>query len=110
MNRCGEASDTIKVYSVHDIFIPNVVTINDDDKNEKLIIAMKVGQPIYLNTIDSISGSLNVYDRWGTQIFSDANYKNNWPGANENLDEGIYYYSFSHLNCPTIKGWVQLIR
>jgi hypothetical protein len=108
-NKCGQSSDTIKVYSLRDVSIPNVVTINDDDRNEKLKIAMKEGPLHLLNTDVEIGGHLKIFNKWGNEIFSDQNYKNNWPLRSDDL-EGVYYYTYSYGNCPAVKGWIQVIK
>ncbi len=79
-------SDSMMI-TVHDgtIVINNTFTPNNDGKNDLWIIE---GLP-------SMGGcSVQVFNRWGTMVFEDANYQNNWDGRfNGNpLPEGAYYY------------------
>lgn len=108
-NKCGQSSDSIRVYSLADAFIPNVITINNDGLNEKLRIAIEEGPSKKINPEPGIEGQLRIYNKWGNEIFYDPSYKSDWPKPTDDL-QGIYYYTFSHANCPAIKGWVQVIR
>jgi gliding motility-associated-like protein len=98
-NSCGETSDTIRIYSSDDIFIPNVVTINNDGLNDKFIIKG--------NALDM---ELKVYNRWGDEIFQVKKYNDNWPFENEDISSGTYYYKLTYPGCKTFNGWVQVIK
>jgi gliding motility-associated-like protein len=100
-NQCGNFTDSVKVFSFKDIFIPNVVTPNHDGLNEKLAITG-------LGT--EVTGRLEIYDRWGGKIFSQNNYKGDWPFENEIPASGVYYYVLSYPHCKTYKGWVQVLK
>ena len=82
-NVCG--TDT-KVYTVAAnqcaILIPNAFSPNGTGKNNSFFIE---GLDFYDNV------KLFVYDRWGTQVYSNDDYRNNWI-PDESLSEGTYFY------------------
>lgn len=64
-----------------DLVIPNVISPNGDGVNDVFEID---GLQYHPNSI------LRVYNRWGQQVYYDANYQNNWDGGS--LPAGVYYY------------------
>ena len=82
-------------------FIPNVITPNGDGKNDKFVV----------KGLDLYPGSrLEIYNRWGNQVYRSDNYNNNWAG--EGLSAGIYYYVLrvNMAGGPQLyKGYVELI-
>ncbi|GLU53737.1 gliding motility-associated C-terminal domain-containing protein [Dyadobacter frigoris] len=94
------SSDTVKVelYPCPGI-IPNVFTPNSDGKNDFFEI-----DHVTLST-----WKLEVYNRWGKQIYLHENYDNTWDG--NNLSGGMYYYVLSN---PVLqkehKGWVTIMK
>jgi gliding motility-associated-like protein len=100
-NQCGQASDSVQIFSLDDIFYPNVVTLNNDGKNEKFKV-IGIG--------DNIDGRLKIYNRWGEIIFSDPSYENNWP-TNDDLPSGVYYFILNYPGCPrNYKGWIEVLK
>lgn len=95
-----------------DFFIPelnafNVITPNDDSKNELFIITNVEFYP---------QGRLQIFNRWGSQVYEKTGYQNDWDGrSNSNLlPNGVYYYVFE-LNEPRIElkqvsGQVSILR
>lgn len=79
------------------IVIPNIFTPNDDGIND--VFYIKSLQP---NT------AMNIYNRWGSIVYSSTNYQNNWNG--ENNSEGVYYYIVQLPFGTTKKGTVTLLR
>lgn len=100
-NECGVSSDTVRVYSFDDIFIPNVITLNHDDINEAFEIT---------GLTPGIYPSLKIVDRWGREVISKNDYRGDWPGSNSNLPSGTYYYIVSFSGCRSYKGWINLLR
>jgi hypothetical protein len=98
-NECGYHSDTIVVSSFDDIFVPNVVTPNDDGINERL-------QVVAVAT--KVSPSLKVYNSWGLEIYTNDKYDSSWPD-NEVLP-GIYFFTINQNNCRSRKGWIQVLK
>jgi gliding motility-associated-like protein len=100
-NFCGiKQSASIKAYPIieNKMFIPNVITPNNDDKNEFFCIdkALK-------------NSSIEIYNRWGKEIFVSRNYNNDWKSFD--VDAGTYYYIIKNecLLSP-IKGWISVLK
>jgi hypothetical protein len=73
--------------------IPNLVTANRDGKND------------FLEILDlPESHRLQIYNRWGHEVFESRSYKQDWQG-----EEGVYYYLLT-LEERTFKGWIQVIK
>ncbi|QHS60205.1 T9SS type B sorting domain-containing protein [Chitinophaga agri] len=85
-----------------DLFIPNVVTANGDGKNDYF----------FIRGIEQYPGSeLEIYNRWGSQVYRTVNYSNNWSGAG--LSGGIYYYVLKINMARAVKvykGYIELIQ
>jgi gliding motility-associated-like protein/uncharacterized repeat protein (TIGR01451 family) len=85
-----------------DLFIPNVITANGDGKNDYFIV----------RGIDQYPGSvLEIYNRWGSQVYRSVNYANNWGGVG--LSAGIYYYVLKinmARSAKVYKGYIELIQ
>lgn len=96
------ASDEIQVMFLDcggGLFIPNVITPNNDGKNDDFVI----------HGLNDDQWMLNIFNRWGEKIFETPHYHNNWmtqivPQA------GTYYYHLFHRETGRLhKGWVQVI-
>lgn len=94
------AGDTIRVgFTDCPGLIPTVFTPNQDAFNETF-------------TIEHVAGrgwQLQVFNRWGKQVYATDNYRNDWDG--QHLSAGVYYYLLKNqpLN-RTYRGWVHLLR
>ena len=87
--------DKIKVY--------NGFSPNNDGVNDALVI----------EGIESFPNStLTIYNRWGTQVMTVRNYKNDWKGTwnNENLPDGTYFYFLNNGEGVTTTGYINLQR
>lgn len=60
--------------------IPNVITPNGDALNQFFKIDERLEGPI----------SLEIFNRWGTQVFHSDAYANTWDGSG--LSSGVYFY------------------
>jgi gliding motility-associated-like protein len=88
------------VLDIHNVLIqklhmPNVLTRNGDGKNDALKIT--ASGPV----------DITIYTRWGTTIYSQENYQNDWLG--EGLTSGIYYYEVVFESKEVCNGWLSLL-
>lgn len=111
-----ESSDSLKIFTVTldagesfcsqsksvqatsvSTFIPNFISPNGDEKNDAFMITAS----------DEVK--LNVYNRWGKEVYHAENYQNNWQPTE--LASGVYFYEviFSDKN-TRCNGWVQVLR
>jgi len=99
-NACGSDQDSleVKLKSLGNVFIPNVITSNGDKFNEYFLIDPKFS-----------NARFELYDRLGTLVFKSDNYENSFSGIN--LSSSVYYYLLQD-GCTqdSFKGWLQLIR
>lgn len=81
------------------IYIPNIFTPNNDNVNDRFRI----------NNLDLKSWKLEVYNRWGKQVFTSEPYQNNWDG--NGLPDGMYLYQLINTKeDKKLKGWVEILR
>jgi len=106
-NFCGITTDVITIIeedcSANDsIFIPNVITPNNDKINDIFKIEGR--------GIETISGK--IYNRWGKLLFEWNDINSGWSG-DEN-SEGTYYYvldiTFKNNSPETFKGTIVLFN
>jgi len=96
-NRCGK-SLALPPVVVQGMLVPNVFTPNGDGQND--LFAPRLG---------GCPPRLQVFSRWGQQVYENAAYQNTWDGAG--VASGIYYYLLTPPDgAATIKGWVELVR
>lgn len=97
---CSIISGSIELVSPNnkDIFIPNVITPNNDGYNDSFII---LGTDFPLRLI--------VVNRWGKEVYKSNSYNNKWTG--QNLSSGVYYYLIN-IGCinQDFKGWLQILN
>lgn len=97
---CAIGSDTIRFSKKEfsDLFIPNIITPNNDGYNQHFIIGNREsGEQL-------LGAKLEIFNRWGKKVYSTRAYENNWSG--EGLQAGIYYYLI-HSECiGEKKGWL----
>lgn len=98
----------IDLHQSYDIFIPNVFTPNGDNKNDLFKINIKN----YKNF------KINIYNRWGGDVFESNDPLISWDGkinnTQENANDGVYYYILTNLDklnqTKKHKGYLTLIR
>ena len=101
----GSTSDTDDktITSLVDgFFIPNVFTPNGDGINDTFEI---------VGLLNYTSVEIEVFNRWGNQVYKNLNYQNQWLA--EGLNEGTYYYIIklkTLTDSKTLKGWVLIKR
>lgn len=107
-NSVCESSDDVLVryrgeYSPPEVFeIPNGFTPNNDGKNDFFVI----------KGLEKYSAArLRIFNRWGSRIFEDNNYRNNWNGTNmseEKLVDDTYFYTLEVPQKGSFSGFVIL--
>jgi PKD repeat protein len=115
VNGCDTSITHNVVVKTLNLFIPNVITPNGDNKNDQLFIKELVGESTYQD-IDLqevyLSNEFVVYDRWGKKVYSQTNYKSgDWDGGN--LSDGVYYYVFKGVGQygdDVLRGAVTIFR
>ncbi len=83
-----------------------MLTPNGDGRNDELRFFCNVGS----------TNSLEVYDRWGQQVYFTEGYTNNWTGVDNTgnlLNEGTYFFIFNYQDGGTpkqFKGHFNILR
>jgi gliding motility-associated-like protein len=87
-------SDTIvAVISLSDygLVFPTAITPNGDGFNDALIFGATPADRSGLGWVGSHpQAELTVFDRWGTLIYTQKGYRNDWDGGS--APNGVYYY------------------
>lgn len=97
---CPAASDEL-IIEVEDLFIPQAVTPNDDGKNDYF----------ELYSLDEVTCSIQIFNRWGQVVYENENYQNEWYGQNANgeqLENDTYFYVISIDDSLNYNGYVVL--
>ncbi|RSK46182.1 DUF7948 domain-containing protein [Hymenobacter perfusus] len=82
---------------VGEVFVPNIITPNHDDKNET-----------FIPRFSCRPATLRVFTRWGNKVYETDNYRNDWRA--DALADGLYYYHLKDAEGRTVKGWVTVQR
>ncbi|NVO30353.1 gliding motility-associated C-terminal domain-containing protein [Hymenobacter lapidiphilus] len=96
-NGCSSRLLTKRVAVASCLFVPNVITPNADGRNDYFV----------LKGVAPGSCKLQLFNRWGHQVFVAGAYQNDW-GAE--AAAGTYYYILQQAGFPIYKGWLQVIR
>lgn len=99
-NACGEVTDTVNFSRVdlREILIPNVITPNGDNYNEKFLVDEEIKGLV----------SLEVFNRWGHLIYRSSNYNNDWGGID--LSSGTYFYRLTGNCIGEKKGSLSILK
>ncbi|ABG57635.1 gliding motility-associated C-terminal domain-containing protein [Cytophaga hutchinsonii] len=98
-NSCGTGKDSL--YLKNSLLeMTNLITANNDNLNDCMIATSN-------NKHETIQ--LSIYNSWGSCVFSENNYHNNWCPGNE-LSNGVYYYEARYNNACSKKGWIEIVR
>ncbi|WP_291782550.1 gliding motility-associated C-terminal domain-containing protein, partial [Cecembia sp.] len=88
---------------VNGFFIPNVITPNNDGRNDFFVVKG-------LNKF--VSNKIVIFNRWGDHVFESDNYQNNWNA--EGLIDGTYFYVLTAIDNEgrehQFKGWIHVTR
>lgn len=98
-NRCGVARDSVLVEIMDDLFMPNVITLNQDKVNDQLNFSFSPGML-----------GIKVINRWGREIFSTEMYQNDWPRPGDNTAPGTYYYELNYPGCRPRRSWLEILK
>jgi len=95
-NYCGYDSTSFNLEFWH-IEIPNVITPNNDGKNDQF----------FITGIEQGVWGVSIYNRWGEAIYENESFQNDWITTKE---EGTYFYYLTHDDdCNEFKGWLYII-
>jgi len=88
MDQCTKSitSPIVRVYNQCPLVVPNIMTANQDNINDFLVIK---------NWEDYEQVSLQIFNRWGNLIYENDNYQNDWNGndlSGKAVEEGVYFY------------------
>lgn len=79
--------------------IPNIITPNGDTRNDAFV----------LEGLNAPDLSVEIYNRWGRQVYQKAAYDNSWNAAGQSA--GVYYYILHNARTgQRYKGWVEVVR
>jgi gliding motility-associated-like protein len=94
-------TDTIsRKYQIsNSVAVPNSFTPNGDGFNDFFVVNGLGAFP---------SSSMAIFNRWGNEIYSVANYLNDWNGGD--LPDGTYFYVLKLSNGETLTGDVTVKR
>ena len=83
--------------------ISNILTPNDDGQND----TWKVSDPTKIEGCD-----VTIYNRWGEIVYQSNDYNNQWAGTrnNEQLPDGVYFYSIKCSDSEEYTGEINLLR
>jgi gliding motility-associated-like protein len=93
-------SDSVQVVfksCPEDFRIPNIFTPNGDNLNETFMIGGTMPGEWHLR----------IYNRWGTLLYEDQQYRNDWP-KNPPVDGTYYYILQKPGTSEQYKGWVEV--
>lgn len=85
------------------IHIPTAISPNGDGANDTWVIG---GLEEYPEAI------VEIYNRWGSLLYSTNNYQNDWDGTyeGENVSAGVYYYVIKITEETSYTGSITVIR
>jgi gliding motility-associated-like protein len=93
-------SNEIELTFTHELFIPNVLTVNGDGKNETFEIRNIELYP---------QNELTILNRYGKEVFRQQQYLGGWWPLN--LSPGVYYYRLlTHRDKRTYQGWLHVLN
>ncbi|WP_191906924.1 T9SS type B sorting domain-containing protein [Adhaeribacter soli] len=80
-------------------FIPNLITPNNDNQNDRF-------EP---KGLEPGTWQLEIYNRWGSRIYQNSNYTNQWP--EQDIPAATYYYLLRNKESgKTYNGWIEVVK
>jgi gliding motility-associated-like protein len=104
LSDCGTASDSVKVYVLKNIFVPNAFSPNGDGVNDVWEVGGINGYTDY---------EILVYNRYGQKVFASKNGSRLWDGTFRGTRQptGVYTYIVSVKDVALrLSGWVLLVK
>jgi hypothetical protein len=93
------ADTTITIAISDPLFIPNLITVDDNGKNDNFEVL----------GINTECWRLDIYNRWNSLVYRNDNYQNNFNA--EKLSEGVYYFLLqNHPKDRKFKGWIHILK
>lgn len=83
----------------NELIIYNLVTDNQDDKNDYFTV-----ENIHLYP----GNELTIFNRWGQELYRQQDYLNTWSGTG--LPDGTYFYLLKLKDGRSFKGWFEKVR
>ncbi|SFP85013.1 gliding motility-associated C-terminal domain-containing protein [Hymenobacter arizonensis] len=80
----------------------NIITPNRDGKNDEFRLP-----DLPPNFCESQFKSVQVFTRWGQQVFSSTDREFRWPGEGS---AGVYYYFVTYTDGRRFRGWLEVVR
>lgn len=100
---CSLSSDNVLI-KINEMIIPSLITPNLDGLNDYFII----------RGLESLGKTeISIFNRWGTSVYNDDNYSNDWDGKDDNgdlLPEDTYFYTLRPKKIAPIKGYIVIKR
>jgi gliding motility-associated-like protein len=100
-NGCSLALSDVASVTVQPCSIPKGISPNGDNLNDELDLS-------FYNI-----EKLDIFNRYGTKVYSKSNYENEWFGQSDNgneLPDGTYYYVIDFTDLETKTGWIYINR
>ena len=95
---CGTRTASRRVAYASCLRIPNVITPNNDQRNDRFVV----------EGLTQGDWDLTLYTRWGKQVYHAAAYRHDWGG---DAAPGTYYYLLRNATTNVMhKGWLEVIR
>ena len=97
------SADTLFASIGQDLNVPNLITPNEDDRNDYWVLKDKITKQ------EILPGSkFDLYNRWGERIFTMDSYDNRFNAPH--ISDGVYYYYVkSGCGDKEYKGWLQIL-
>lgn len=95
---CPSESDDLGLL-IHGLMIPSGFSPNGDEKNDNFVIRGLAGCEVR---------RLQVFSRWGSEVYAAENYNNQWDGGN--LSDDTYYYVLDLGEKGSFSGYVVIKR
>jgi gliding motility-associated-like protein len=100
-NGCSLALSDVASVTVQPCSIPKGISPNGDNLNDELDLS-------FYNI-----EKLEIFNRYGSKVYSKSNYEDEWHGQSDNgneLPDGTYYYVIDFTDLETKTGWIYINR